>query len=246
MKKLLAGTVGTVLALGGLGVATATPAAAATQFVQPSCNSLYVSLEDYPEGTSVVVTLDGETVESTTFDISYAFSHDLDFSTPHDWSVDVDAPGGTDGDYSDSGTTTPCDTNPNAWADVYPDEVLGATDARPYAGALGIENPISRGVASPVLDQMAEGWGSMTVKPDQAALGKGVWKDGTWRVAITRPMVSDDLNAPRLTLGDRTVASFAVWEGGHRDVGARKAWASWVPLVIAGSPAPRSAPKAKP
>ncbi|MFJ4233599.1 hypothetical protein [Cellulosimicrobium cellulans] len=119
MKKLLAGTVGTVLALGGLGVATATPAAAATQFVQPSCNSLYVSLEDYPEGTSVVVTLDGETVESTTFDISYAFSHDLDLSTPHDWSVDVDAPGGTDGDYSDSGTTTPCDTDPNAWADAW-------------------------------------------------------------------------------------------------------------------------------
>ncbi|MGO2042321.1 MAG: hypothetical protein ACTH2O_07045, partial [Cellulosimicrobium funkei] len=80
MKKLLAGTVGTVLALGGLGVATATPAAAATPSVQPSCNSLYVSLDDYPQGTSVVVTLDGETVESTTFDTSYSFWRDLDFS----------------------------------------------------------------------------------------------------------------------------------------------------------------------
>ena len=61
------------------------------------------------------------------------------------------------------------------------------------------------GGASPVLDQMAEGWGSMTVKPDQHALGKGVWKDGTWRVVITRPLVSDDVNAPRLLPGDRTV-----------------------------------------
>jgi DMSO reductase family type II enzyme heme b subunit len=121
---------------------------------------------------------------------------------------------------------------PNSWADVYPDEVLGAADARPYSGALGIENPISRGRASPVLDQMAEGWGTMTVKPDQHALGKGVWKAGVWRVVITRPMVSDDLNAPRLLPGNRTVAAFAVWDGGNREVGARKAWASWVPLVI--------------
>src|SRR5690349_12869229 len=98
VKKLLAGTVGTVLALGGLGVATATLAAAATPYVQPSCNSLYISLEDYPEGTSVVVTLDGETVDSTTFDTSYSFWRDFDFSTPHDWSVDVDAPDGAEGD----------------------------------------------------------------------------------------------------------------------------------------------------
>ena len=124
---------------------------------------------------------------------------------------------------------------PNAWTDVYPDEVMGATDAKPYAGALGIENPVSRGVASPVLDQMAEGWGSMTVKPDQHALGKGVWKNGGWRVVITRPMVSDDVNAPRLVPGDRTSVAFAVWDGGHREVGARKAWSPWIPLVLQGA-----------
>ncbi len=132
----------------------------------------------------------------------------------------------------DSGAPTVRDLYPNAWADVYPDEVLGASDARPYSGALGIENPISRGRATPVLDQMAEGWGTMTVKPDQHALGMGQWKDGMWRVVIARPLASDDLNAPQLTPGNRTVAGFAVWEGGHREVGARKAWAPWVPLVI--------------
>ena len=133
----------------------------------------------------------------------------------------------------DYGPPTVRDLYPNAWADVYPDEVLGAADARPYSGALGIENPISRGRATPVLDQMAEGWGTMTVKPDQHALGMGQWKDGLWHVVITRPLASDDLNAPQLTPGDRTVAGFAVWEGGYREVGARKAWAPWVPLVIA-------------
>jgi hypothetical protein len=142
-------------------------------------------------------------------------------------------------DIEDGHAPTIRDLYPNSWTDYYPDEVLGATDARPYAGALGIENPISRGTATPVLDQMAEGWGSMTVKPDQHALGKGVWKDGVWRVVVTRPMVSDDVNAPRLVPGDRAVVSFAVWEGGHHEVGARKAWAPWTPLVIAPAAAPR-------
>jgi len=119
VKKLLAGTVGTVLALGGLGVATATPAAAATQYVQPSCSSLYVSLDGYPDGSTFTLTLDGET-ETATFDGSYGVWRDLDFSAPHDWSVVVDAPDDADGDFSDSGTTTPCDTDPDvsAWVDA--------------------------------------------------------------------------------------------------------------------------------
>ncbi len=125
------------------------------------------------------------------------------------------------------------DLYPNAWVDVYPDEVLTAADARPYAGALGLENPVSRGRASPVLDQMAEGFGSMTVKPDQHALGSGVHRAGAWHVVITRPMASDDPNAPRLVPGARTVVAFAVWEGGHREVGPRKAWSTWVPLRLA-------------
>ena len=132
----------------------------------------------------------------------------------------------------DQGPPTVRALYPNAWADVYPDEVLGAADARPYSGALGIENPISRGRASPVLDQMAEGWGTMTVKPDQHAFGRGVWANGVWRVVVTRPMVSDDVNAPRLSPGARTFVAFAVWDGGNREVGPRKGWASWTPLVL--------------
>lgn len=133
----------------------------------------------------------------------------------------------------DHGPPTVRDLYPNAWTDHYPDEVMSASDARPYTGALGVENPISRGRATPVLDQMAEGWGSMTVKPDQHALGSGIHRDGRWHVVITRPMVSDDQNAPRLAPGDRTVAAFAVWEGGAREVGARKAWSAWIPVVVA-------------
>lgn len=150
-------------------------------------------------------------------------------------------------DIEQGGPPTVRQLYPNSWTDFYPDSVLNATDARPYAGALGVENPISRGRASPVLDQMAEGWGSMTVKPDQRALGRGVWARGVWRVAITRPMVSDDPSAPRLAPGDKTVVAFAAWEGGNREVGARKSWSAWVPLHVAATraAAPASGPAAR-
>jgi hypothetical protein len=125
------------------------------------------------------------------------------------------------------------DLYPNALVDLYPDQVLRATDARPYTGALGVDNPISRPKASPVLDQMAEGFGSMTVKPDQHADGKGIWKDGMWHVVITTPMATESVNAPRFEPGGSTIAAFAVWEGGSREVGSRKAWSGWVPLKFA-------------
>jgi DMSO reductase family type II enzyme heme b subunit len=125
------------------------------------------------------------------------------------------------------------DLYPHAVADLYPDQVLRATDARPYSGALGVDNPVSRPKASPVLDQMAEGWGTMTVKPDQHADGKGVWENGAWRVVITVPLVTESANSPRFEPGGQTLAAFAVWEGGNREVGSRKSWSAWVPLRLA-------------
>lgn len=122
---------------------------------------------------------------------------------------------------------------PNAVVDFYPDRVLRATDARPYQGALGVDNPISRPKASPVLDQMAEGWGTLTVKPDQHAEGRGVWSKGVWRVVITTPMATESENAPRLIAGEKTAVAFAVWDGGSQEVGSRKAWSGWVPLQLA-------------
>lgn len=132
----------------------------------------------------------------------------------------------------DAGPPTIHELYPNAVIDFYPDQVLRATDASDYSGALGVDNPIARATLSPVLDQMAEGWGSLTVKPDQQADGRGVWRDGAWNVVITTPMATSSRNAPRLAPGIETVAAFAVWEGGHREVGSRKAWSSWVPLLL--------------
>ena len=128
------------------------------------------------------------------------------------------------------------DIYPYAHVDVYPDEVLRATDASAYTGAVGVDNPISRPRRSAVLDQVAEGFGTLTVEPEQQSDGRGVWKDGKWRVVMTHPLAPGDPNDPTLAPGNETLAAFAVWEGGSREVGARKAWSNWVPLKLDAAP----------
>lgn len=117
-----------------------------------------------------------------------------------------------------------------AHADLYPDQVLRALDVRPYMGAVGLDNPISHPNRTPVLDQMAEGWGTLTVKLEQHADGRGLWEKGRWRVVIAHPLASGGPSDPFLAGGTESVAAFAVWEGGAREVGSRKAWSSWVPV----------------
>lgn len=124
------------------------------------------------------------------------------------------------------------DLYPFAHTDVYPDQVLRATDVRPYLGAIGLDNPISHPNRTPVLDQMAEGWGTMTVKPIQHAEGRGSWSRGRWQVVIAYPLAAGGDSDPRLKPGSETVAAFAVWEGEAREVGSRKAWSNWIPLTI--------------
>jgi DMSO reductase family type II enzyme heme b subunit len=121
---------------------------------------------------------------------------------------------------------------PYALVDVYPDEVLRLTDARAYSGAIGVDNPVARPFQTPVLDQMAQGWGTLTVRPLQLGDGWGVWSDGAWRVAITRPMHYLTPGDPDLSAGSTTEVAFAVWDGNSNEVGARKSWSGWVTLHI--------------
>jgi hypothetical protein len=126
------------------------------------------------------------------------------------------------------------DLYPNTSVDVYPDEVLRATDARAYTGALGVDNLISHARTSPVLEQTAEGFGSLTVMAeDQDTDGKGIWKDGKWKVVFTHPLTPASKNSTHFAAGLETVMAVAVWDGGSREVGARKAWANWVKFKLA-------------
>ncbi|MEO5341351.1 MAG: ethylbenzene dehydrogenase-related protein [Magnetococcus sp. MYC-9] len=126
------------------------------------------------------------------------------------------------------------DLYPNAPnADLYYTSRLPAEAAAPYRGAKGLGNPISERSGRPVLDMMAEGFSSLTVRPQQEATGRGVYRDGMWHVVITAPMVPVGDHAPRLEPGQGTAVAFAAWDGGNKEVGSRKAWSDWVTVSLA-------------
>jgi hypothetical protein len=133
----------------------------------------------------------------------------------------------------DKGLPQVKDFYPNAIVDLYLDQLLSPPYALPYRGALAVDSRMAHAGASPILDQMAKGFGSLTVKPNQSASGKGVWSMNKWRVVISRPMKANSEIDPDLSPGAKTIVAFAVWEGAAKEVGPRKAWANWISLVLA-------------
>ncbi|PIR21413.1 MAG: hypothetical protein COV45_01310 [Deltaproteobacteria bacterium CG11_big_fil_rev_8_21_14_0_20_47_16] len=135
------------------------------------------------------------------------------------------------------------DLHPNVWVGMY----LFATGKRPFPvttsfntvaarntlGSIYVNNPIAQlHRAIPVEELMAEGFGTLTTQPHQDARGNGVWDKGTWTVVFARPLSTGDKHDPKLVVGGETVIAFAVWDGGHKDVGGRKNYAPWVPIKL--------------
>lgn len=121
---------------------------------------------------------------------------------------------------------------PHAYgSDFHVEDHLSEADAAPYRfsarQAMGARHDTA------VQDLMAEGFGSLTPRPQQTARGRGA-HDGTgWRVVITRPQAGDGDSAAALGPGTKTQLAVAVWDGAKGEVGSRKAWAGWIPLEIA-------------
>lgn len=132
----------------------------------------------------------------------------------------------------DKGKPTTKDLYPNANYDVYPDQILPAETAKLYTGAHGLGNPVSEGTKTVAMELVAEGFGTLTsVGNQQKVEGRGEYKDGTWRVALTYPIGADV--GVKIAPGGETALGFAVWDGGNQEVGSRKAWAtSWLALQL--------------
>jgi hypothetical protein len=138
-----------------------------------------------------------------------------------DWQTDVER-----------GAISLAELYPHAYgSDFHVEDHVSKADAEPYrfsaAQAMGAQH------RSAVQDLMAEGFGSLTPRPQQTGLGHGVHEDGTWRVVITRPQSKSGESAATLAPGTRTHLAVAIWDGAKREVGSRKAWAGWIPLEIA-------------
>ena len=84
---------------------------------------------------------------------------------------------------------------------------------------------------TPVEEYVAAGFGTLTIQSHQDAQAFGNWKDGKWTVVFSRPMKSEDQNDPQLKEGDKSVVAFAVWDGNQKNIGSRKNYTIWVPIV---------------
>jgi hypothetical protein len=124
---------------------------------------------------------------------------------------------------------------PHAAIDHYPFEAGGAARQemeQRYAPSRAAGNPITvLPNEGSVQVLMAEGFGNTRVAPAQTARGKGQWVRGLWMTTIARPL-RGGADLGDLTVGKRTYAAFAIWDGAKAQTGSRKMLSDWIPLVI--------------
>jgi hypothetical protein len=138
------------------------------------------------------------------------------------WQRDVDSGGRTGVD----------DIYPEVVHDVMPDDVLPPETAQLYWVGREAGNPLSQAArTTPVEEIVAEGFGSVTHLPQQAAVGRGVHEDGGWRVVVAVPSGRRGVGAP-LAPGTTWPVAFAVWLGSDENRGGRKHYADWQTLVL--------------
>jgi complex iron-sulfur molybdoenzyme family reductase subunit gamma len=104
-----------------------------------------------------------------------------------------------------------------------------------FLSAQAVHNPI----ASPhrpsiVEDANAAGLGTLTSQAaeKQSVEGASSWKDGVWRLQLTRTMKASDSEDVRLRPGAQVSAAFAVWNGSAGDRNGQKNVSLWNPLRL--------------
>jgi DMSO reductase family type II enzyme heme b subunit len=76
--------------------------------------------------------------------------------------------------------------------------------------------------ASAVRELIALGPGTQTLLPSQTVLGRGHYRNGTWRVVFKRQRESQQPGELALTPGNGVDVSFAVWDGASAESMSRK------------------------
>lgn len=125
------------------------------------------------------------------------------------------------------------DLYPNAAVDHYPFEAAslepGSTEQKAmavrYAPARALGNLMAGPRDRPVQDLIAQGPGTLTAAESTTSDGRGERSEDGWTVVITR-LLPEGFD----TAGPAQVA-FAVWEGSHGEVGARKMRTGWITLT---------------
>lgn len=94
---------------------------------------------------------------------------------------------------------------------------------------------------SSVEDLTAGGFGTLTAQgaAGQNVHGKGVWRDGKWRVVFDRALESDEADDMTFELGQVASIAFAAWDGSNGERNGQKATSNWYSFQLEGeAPAP--------
>jgi len=88
---------------------------------------------------------------------------------------------------------------------------------------------------------VAEGIGTTRTVDRKLVVGRGIWKDGRWRVVLARPMrVESPEPLAQLHPGDTTGFGVAVWEGSRGERAGIKSFSGdWRKLQLAALPQAR-------
>jgi hypothetical protein len=136
------------------------------------------------------------------------------------------------------------DTYPNMWVDFYPFSISEPPYKIPLLQSINntfvpgwaAENPLSQPIkVTPISDLIAEGFGTLTFKPDQKVIGRGVWENGVWSVVYARPLDTEDPSDTQFTVGADKSFAIAVWNGENQEVDGRKAISAWLTMRVEGS-----------
>jgi len=126
---------------------------------------------------------------------------------------------------------------PRATVDHYPAEAASLKSGsaaqqnmeKRYSPARSLGNPMAGPRKLPVQDLIAEGPGTLRLADKSTSSGTGKRAKDGWTVLLSRPLPKG------LQAGSRTQVAFAVWEGSHQEVGARKMRTAWIPLALGAS-----------
>ncbi len=129
------------------------------------------------------------------------------------------------------------------------DPQFGAAEVAPGSGqTLGPEgfyagrdagNPRSAATRpSAVEDLNAIGFGTLTPQPveGQNVHGASAWRDGVWRVVMSRELRTSDPNDAQLARRSDITVAFAIWDGARGDRDGQKSVSSWLALSIPARP----------
>ena len=86
-----------------------------------------------------------------------------------------------------------------------------------------------------IKEMNAKGFKNFAVQPSdsQDSKGKGYWKNGKWKVMITRPLVTGDKKKDiQFEKGKLIPYALAVWDGSNSEIGGQKSISSWYFLAL--------------